>query len=207
MTSKSQPVNHLQNEFNQVAIWASDTKMNLNLKKTKEIIIQNRCQPPPESVKFENKLIEQVKLKKNIGIILKNNLSFKEHIEYTKKKCNSKIYLLRELKKLGYNRDELKYFYESSVLSTMLYGYTAWCSTHQNNMEPLVKIHKQAEAIIGHNLDDLQQCFNKKILNLFKSASSNKHPLAAVVPDYRSAVRTSDIIQICRSVIKPQKLN
>ena len=65
--------------------------------------------PPPEPVKF---------------------LNFKEHIEYTKKKYNFKIYLLRELKKLGYNKEKFKYFFESSILSTMLYGFTAWCSAH-----------------------------------------------------------------------------
>ena len=75
----------------------------------------------------------------------------------------------------------------------MLYGYTAWCSAHQSSIEPLVKIHKQAETIIGHKLGDLQQCFNSKISNLFKSATDKEHPLAIILPENRSTVRKKSL--------------
>ena len=47
--------------------------MKLNLKKVKEIVIQKRHVPPPEPVKFQNMLIEQVKSEKILGVIMDKN--------------------------------------------------------------------------------------------------------------------------------------
>ncbi len=135
MTSKSEPENHRQYEFNQVVNWASEIKMNLNLKKVKEIVIQKKRLPPPEPVKFQNRLIELEKSEKILGVILDKNLSFKEHIECTKKEMQFQNTLIRRTEKIRLQQRRT----ESSILSTMLYGYSS--VPHNQTRNQILKKH------------------------------------------------------------------
>jgi hypothetical protein len=187
--SYSQPEDRAQEEINHIEKWAKKSKMKLNPKKTEEIVVQTRRQPLPKPVKTQNREVSRVSSAKILGIYLDKSLTFKDHIEYIRKKSNSKIYILKELKKLGYDKEELKYFYSSVVLPSMTYGYCAWCTVSDTNIEPLHSIQRRAENIIGLKLEDLQLHLDKKISSLFTASQKDSHPLHCLVPEKRGTSR------------------
>ena len=64
---------------------------------------------------------------KFLGIIVENKLSFSSHVDHIISKCNSRLFLVRQLKVLGLNAAGLKTFYTSNIRSLLLYGSSTVC--------------------------------------------------------------------------------
>jgi hypothetical protein len=69
--------------------------------------------------------VRRVKSAKILGVRVDNRLSFNEQINEVLKKANSKIYSLKQLKELGYNKKELEYFYNSVSLPSVATAHGA----------------------------------------------------------------------------------
>ena len=67
---------------------------------------------------------------KFLGVTLDDHLTFNSHVDNIVSSCNSKLYLLRQLKKLGTNSDGLKRFFTANIRSIISYaaGRAAWFS-------------------------------------------------------------------------------
>ena len=64
---------------------------------------------PSESVNF-------------LGILVDNHLTFIDHVKNLVKKCNSKLFLMRQLRKVGMNQIGLKAFYCTNIRSILTYA-------------------------------------------------------------------------------------
>ena len=65
---------------------------------------------------------------KFLGVTLDDHLTFSSHVDNIVSSCNSKLYLLRQLKKLGMNSDGLKRFFTANIRSIISYAAPAWFS-------------------------------------------------------------------------------
>ena len=65
---------------------------------------------------------------KFLGVTLDDHLTFSLQVDNIVSSCNSKLYLLRQLKKLGMNSDGLKRFFTANILSIISYAAPAWFS-------------------------------------------------------------------------------
>jgi len=108
-------------EFASVQSWARDNKLQINLAKTKEIVI-TRCggrgfMHPPliAGVAREN-------LVKLIGVTFNNHLSFADHVLKLQIVARQRLYLLQLLKRQGLDSTCLEVVFKAIVLSTMLYA-------------------------------------------------------------------------------------
>jgi len=108
-----------------VQSWTKDNKLQINLAKTKEIVI-TRCgrrgfmQPPLiPGVAREN-------LVKLLGITFNNHLSFADHVRKLQIVARQRQYLLQLLKRQGLDSTCLEVVFKAIVLSTMLYAMPAF---------------------------------------------------------------------------------
>ena len=151
-SSKTQPNDHLQEELDHILKWSERKKMKLNTKKTEELLIQKGRHDDPPRLLANGVEVCRVDATKILGIKFDNGLTFKTHVGELIKKLNSKLYLLKQLKNNGYNTEELQYFYTSVIISSMTYGYGAWCCAANTTVSALEIIRKRAEKISAQPL-------------------------------------------------------
>ena len=82
--------------MNKVLTWAQNNKLNFNEQKSKVMFISRRKRKENNEISFymNNKILEQVKNIKYLGIIIDSKLNFREHIMYKSSKCDNLIHAL-----------------------------------------------------------------------------------------------------------------
>lgn len=101
---------------------------------------------------------------KFLGVIFDDHLTFNEHIDFIVKNCNSKLFLMRQLRKLGMNNDGLKRFYCANIRSVITYAspvFYQFLSVHAKSR--LEKIQRTATKMI---LPDIPYQQRLRALNL-----------------------------------------
>ena len=109
--------------------YAEINKMKLNTQKTK-LMLFNPCRKKDFMPEFRIEetridLIEQTKL---LGIVLSSDLSWTANTEYIVTRCQSKTWMLRRLKKLGANQEDLLEVYKKQIRSLAEFGVPVWNS-------------------------------------------------------------------------------
>ena len=135
------------------------------LKDTLQVIGNNHC--------VNN--ITQVSCFKVLGVTLQSNHRFNEHIKIKLQEASKCLYVIRCLRKEGYQQPDVDYVFRSIVLSKLTYGLPIYASSIP-------------ELTTVQNF--LQRCFKRKYISyqidiynvlkvLFKKISSMPgHPLA-----------------------------
>jgi Reverse transcriptase (RNA-dependent DNA polymerase) len=82
----------MQIAADQIASWSDSTLMNINIKKTKEMLIGSISNLPPLLATFHDHCIERVSSYKLLGVIVSNKLSWNEHIHFICLKANKRLH-------------------------------------------------------------------------------------------------------------------
>jgi hypothetical protein len=108
----------------QTQTWSEKNSMQLNTGKTHVINFhlnhQVEHRDPLQSDDYIS--IEPSSTVKFLGSLVDNFLTFIDHVEFLVEKCSSKLFLMRQLKRLGMNDDGLKLFYCANIRSVLTYG-------------------------------------------------------------------------------------
>ena len=85
----------MQCACNELVLWSEENKLNINTKKTKELIKDQLCniQVPPVNIQGED--FERVTKFKMLGVIVNQSLKWNDHILSVQRKANSRIYFLK----------------------------------------------------------------------------------------------------------------
>ena len=150
--------------------WFSANKLSLNVGKTNFLLFHKsgkKYSIPSHlpTLKINNHYIERVNTIKFLGVLLDDNLSWKEHIKYLENKIAKNIGLVYRAKPF-LNKESLIALYYSYIHSYLNYGNLAWGSTYLTNLKKLRSQQKHA-ILIAHNKRKFEH--TKK---LFKSASA-----------------------------------
>ncbi|CAB4033726.1 Hypothetical predicted protein [Paramuricea clavata] len=88
---------------NDVSQYASSRGMKLNSKKCKEMTISflQYHLPLDNAIYIDGSPVQSVSSFKLLGVLLREDLSWCDHVDYVIKKANSRLYALRKLKRLG----------------------------------------------------------------------------------------------------------
>ena len=86
---------------------------------------------------------------KFLGVLLDDNLSWKEHIKYLENKIAENIGLMYRVKQL-LDKESLLALYYSYIHSYLNYANLAWGSTYLTNLKKLCSQQKHAIQIV-HN--------------------------------------------------------
>ena len=100
----SNSIPHYIEEVDRFTTWCKANFLDLNVAKTKELLIDFRKQPPAVSpITIDGEIVERVEKYKYLGIILDNKLKFDSNVLNIYKKCHYRIYCLQRLRNIGIN--------------------------------------------------------------------------------------------------------
>ena len=117
----------ISDQMTKIQDYADQNNMRLNLDKTK-LMLFNPCSSKdfmPE-IKINETRIELVEESKLLGIIITSDLKWEAHTNYMIRRCNSKLWVIRRLKKLGASKEDLLDIYCKHVRSILEFAAPVW---------------------------------------------------------------------------------
>ena len=107
--------------------WCEDHCLSLNVKKTKELVIDFRIKKNPLSpLVIKDQEINQVQTYKYLGVIIDDKLNWQMHSSAVCKKLNRRIFFLRKLRSLKIDAIIVSLFYRSTIQSILSFCIAAW---------------------------------------------------------------------------------
>ena len=183
--------NNITSAIQQTKLWSADNNMLLNTDKTAIINFSlNHRKPNDDPVTFDQTTITPSESVKFLGILVDNHLTFIDHVEHLVKKCNSKLFLMRQLRKVGMDKNGLKTYYCTNIRSVLAYAspvfYNFLSDTTKSKLE---HVQDSATKIIEPDLEypdrlkflelpslcDFISSFSESLFR--KIASNEMHPL------------------------------
>ena len=135
---------------NDVSQYASSRGMKLNSKKCKEMIISflQYHLPLDNAIYIDGSPVQSVSSFKLLGVLLREDLSWCDHVDYVIKKANSRLYALRMLKKAGLSDKDLVTIYSSFIRSRIEYASPAWSTLTKGQSDLIESIQRRALRIL-----------------------------------------------------------
>ena len=130
--------------------FCSDHKMRLNPLKCKEMLINfmeypNTVIPP---IYIGNHQLERVSCFKLLGVKIRDDLKWNDHIDYICCKAAKRLYTLRVLKRAGVANSNILNIYKCSVRSILEYAVAAWQDIPEYLSSKLEAIQRRALKVI-----------------------------------------------------------
>ena len=123
----SNSIPHYNEEVERFTTWCKDNFLNLNVTKTKELVIDFRKQPPAVSpITIDGEIVERVKKYKYLGIILDNKLKFDSNMPNIYEKCQYIIHCFQRQRNIGINSKILTLYYQSCVETFVTSCFICW---------------------------------------------------------------------------------
>lgn len=117
--------------------WCKENYLELNVKKTKEMVIDFSTLPVAQQPLYINgELVDTVKEYKYLGTVIDNGFNFNSNVEAIYKKVNSRMHFMRKLKKIKIDTKIMELFYTAVVQSVISFSITCWygnCSSDSKN--------------------------------------------------------------------------
>ena len=160
--------------------WCEKHFLLLNVKKTKELIVDFRNKKNPlQPLYIKNERVDQVDSYKYLGLTIDKELSWKDHANTVYKKLNSRIYFLRKLKYFNVDNTLLELFYKSIIESVISFSLVCWGGNiRTNNKQKLDSVIRKACKICKASFPDFDYLLalncQRKILSIKSDIS---HPL------------------------------
>ena len=151
-----QPSN-MESYFQQLQDWACKNDMEVNLSKTKEIVMgppsKIRHLPP---LQFPTVQIERVNSVKLLGINLNSDFSWKSHVEAITSKATQRIYFLKQLRRAGVPQSNLLHFYTGVIRPVLEYAAPVWNHLlSKTQIDQIEAIQRRALRIIYSYTNDM----------------------------------------------------
>ncbi len=137
-------------ELKLVMKWLNANKLSLNIEKTNYILFHSSSIDIPSDIiiKIGKKHIKRVKFIKFLGVLLDENINWKNHLNELSKKlarlCGM-FFKIRSFVPL----DTLICLYNALFLSFLQYGITVWGSTCTTYIDPIFKLQKKVVRAIS----------------------------------------------------------
>ena len=157
--------------------WCTDNHLQINVNKTKELLISPPSPQPPTIINTQT--VETVDTFKYLGITLDNKLSFDQHTTDIQKRSQQRLSAIRKLKGLYVAPHLLLLLYQSIVQPILLYCSTCFFTMLSvTNQVKLTRITNTAAKIIGLPTPNLTDLNNKSISRIaYSIAQDPTHPL------------------------------
>lgn len=166
-------------EVGRLVDWCDANNLELNVSKTKEVIVDFRkVKTPMLPLVIKDQAVEVVQTFKFLGSVISNDLKWEENTSGVRKKSQQRMFFLRQLKKFGVSQNILLQFYRAIIESVLTYSLTTWYgSTSQQDKTDLERVVKTASKIVGCDLPSLETLYHQRVLRRAKSIISDvSHP-------------------------------
>ena len=164
----------LQKDLDRLGEWAVENEMKINPSKRKAVRFTRARVNDPLHYSLMGTLIPEASSCKYIGIILHNDLSWVDQVDYVVKKAWKEHFTMRILKKGNSNTKSLAYM--SLVRPILEYGAACWDLYREAQISALDRVQKKAAKFEHHtnslNWEMLASCRKLScICALFKAYS------------------------------------
>ena len=173
----------------QMVTWCSDNFLELNVKKTKEVVVDFRRKPnPPIPLEINGETVEMVKEFKYLGTVIDNKLDWGANTTSLVKKSNQKMFYLRKLRAFKVSTKILQRFYQAAVESVVTYNCLCFYGNlRETDKNRLKKLTRTAGGIVGGPVKDLGAIYEQRTLKRARRIlCDTKHPLHSVIAGQRS---------------------
>ena len=120
----------MQTYFDELVQQSTEANMNVNVRKTKEMLIGTAIlKDPPLPVTLSGVPIERVVTFKVLGVHVASDLKWTPHIEAMSAKVASRLYFLKQLRRAGAGLDDLLMFYCTVIRPVLEYACPVWHSS------------------------------------------------------------------------------
>lgn len=137
----------IQNDLNKIYDWTKKWLINLNINKCSVLHIGKRN--PQLEYQLNDSIILSTESQIDLGITMKHNLKWDNHIINITRKANSMIYLVR--KAFHHISPELFIkIYKSFIRPILEFGFQIWSPYFQKDIDLLEKTQRRATKILPH---------------------------------------------------------
>ena len=181
LTDFSESDEHFNNQVKEVYAWCQDNYLELNVGKTKEMVIESgRERANVNELKIDGKTVERVSDQMYLGTLIDNKLSFNENTTNMVKRCNQRLYCLHRLRSFDVSRKTLQMFYNAFILSILSSSFLCWFSNLSvKNRTKLNSIVNKCSKIVGVKQASLNDVYERRVKKRAKGIMRNdSHPLA-----------------------------
>ena len=169
-----------ETEVQNLVSWCDSNCLQLNTKKTKEMVIDFRkFQHDPPKLSINGEVVERVDSYSYLGVEISNQLDSSLNTKRIQKKCCQRNYFVRKLRKCNVCRTITNLFYQSTVQSVLCYCLICWGgSLSVKNRVLLDRVVWPASKTFGSSfpaVDELYETYMmKKTRDILNDTS---HPL------------------------------
>lgn len=176
--------------------------MIINSKKTKEMLMGSMKNHPPAAL-WATAVIERVKSFKLLGVIISDDLNWRDHVDSICSKASKRLHYLSLLKRSSVPTHELIHYYKSVVRPVLEYACPIWqTNLTKDQRERIENVQRRALRIISGFGDYLSQCatfgieplaarFNHLTRSFFERICQPQDCLHRLVPPVRPTDVTS----------------
>jgi len=126
--------------------------MNINSKKTKEMIIGPLSKENVTPLSISTITVECVSTYKLLGVMINSSLKWDDHIDAIMTKAAKRLWFLKKLKRAGVSVDDLVHYYQSVVRPVLEYACPVWHSSlSKQQIKSLENVQRRAVQIIAGN--------------------------------------------------------
>ena len=144
--SKNNNLKQIQEAVNGVERWSNENQMKLNTKKTQVMCINNKSDD--QVVMLNQTPLAQTESYKYLGTYVNNKLTWDEQWHHISKRFNSTLYLIKTMKKLGFQKAILVNIYKSLILSQVISNSTVLCSANKSIADEIQHIQEKVLKVI-----------------------------------------------------------
>lgn len=136
-------------EMKNLVEWTIANKLSLNVEKTNYMIFSTKRKRVQTNsyIHINNKPLKRVDSTKFLGIMLDNQLSWKEHIKYILSKMSKGIGILCKARKV-LKCSTLSTLYNCFLYPYITYGIEVWGNAYECTIKPIIMLQKRAVRII-----------------------------------------------------------
>jgi len=166
--------------------YCTDNYLELNIKKTQELIIDYRRNMPVHvPVKINDTDVQQTTKYKYLGLVIDSHLEWHDHFDHVCKKLNSRLYCLRKMSKFSVNAKVLQLFYNAVIASVWSYCLCTWGGNAKNyDVKRISSSIKQAGRLIGDPQKSFEQTYQEVLgKKLGRILKDDTHPLHSIFID------------------------
>ena len=175
-------------EVERMVGWCSENNLDLNVSKTKEMVVDfRRSRDPLDSLVINGEVVEQVETFRFLGTIISSDLSWDKNIQATVKKCQQRLHFLRQLKKFRLSSKIMEQFYRATIESIMCFSISVWYSgANAKDTAQLERIVKQASRVVGCDLPSIASLYDTRLVrrarSIIRDTTHPANPLFELLP-------------------------
>ena len=163
-TSDSEAV--YEREVSAFAEWCDSHFLDLNVGKTKEMVVDMKRNKSNVSVcMIKGQEVERVTVYRYLGTIIDDKLSFNENSDAIHKKCRQRMHVLYTLRSLNVNNMILERCYHAFIQSVLAFSLICWFgSLSAREKVRLNGVVRVCGKIVGARQQSLEELFSKRAM-------------------------------------------